>query len=123
MADIKRYELFGWDYDHYNPREPRAEAWYLRHLESGLGPVLELACGCGRLLEAFARAGRTVSSYRLTAHGTMRTFGSVLPGGGASNGNDSARRMQSPTSWLRSWIARGRFSNATCRRATNVLTW
>jgi SAM-dependent methyltransferase len=67
MPDIKRYEHFGWDYDHFNPHDERAEAWYLTHLEQTGGPVLELACGGGKLLEAIARAGHEVVGLDLSA--------------------------------------------------------
>ncbi len=66
MTDIKRYEQFGWDYDHYNPRDLKAEAWYLDHLALTGGPVLEIACGGGKLLEPFARAGYEVTGLDLS---------------------------------------------------------
>jgi len=69
MTDIKRYEQFGWDYDRYNPREPKAEAWYLDHLSRTGGPVLEIACGGGKLLEPIAAAGYEVTGLDLS--GTM----------------------------------------------------
>ncbi|MEN8152114.1 MAG: class I SAM-dependent methyltransferase [Planctomycetota bacterium] len=66
MGDLKRYERFGWDYDDVNPPDPAAEAWYLRHLERTGGPVLELACGAGKLLDVFARAGHEVTGLDLS---------------------------------------------------------
>jgi SAM-dependent methyltransferase len=66
MTDIKRYELFGWDYDRYNPPDPKAVAWYLGHLERSGGPVLELACGGGTLLEPIAAAGFEVTGLDLS---------------------------------------------------------
>jgi len=72
MTDIKRYERFGWDYDRYNPFEPKACAWYLDHLARSGGPVLELACGGGKLLEPIARAGHEVTGLDLSR--TMLRF-------------------------------------------------
>ena len=66
MSDIKRYEQFGWDYDRYNPRDPKAEAWYLGHLQRTGGPVLEIACGGGKLLEPIAAAGHEVTGLDLS---------------------------------------------------------
>jgi len=66
MPDLKRYDRFGWDYDDFNPPEPAAEAWYLDHLAQTGGPVLELACGAGKLVERFARAGHEVVGLDLS---------------------------------------------------------
>ncbi len=53
----KRYELFGWDYEYRNPLIKEEVAWYREFaLQSG-GPILELACGTGRLLVSLAREG------------------------------------------------------------------
>jgi SAM-dependent methyltransferase len=65
MTDLRRYELFGFDYDRYNPPEPRATAWYLRWAGRTPGPVLELACGGGTLLLPLARAGHDVTGLDL----------------------------------------------------------
>lgn len=66
MSDIKRYELYGWDYDLYNPLERRAVDWYLRWLREVGGPVLEIACGRGPLVAALAGAGAEVTGLDLS---------------------------------------------------------
>ena len=51
MTDqLKRYELFGWDYPIQAPLSDEEVAWYLKFARETGGPVLELACGTGRLL-------------------------------------------------------------------------
>jgi SAM-dependent methyltransferase len=65
-----RYELFGWDYPLISPLAERAVAWYLRFAKQTGGPVLELACGTGRLLarlaaEGFAATGLDLSDKML----------------------------------------------------------
>ena len=57
LVTDKRYELFGWDYDHINPLSPQEIAWYTKFVEYGGGSVLELACGTGRLLAEMAKQG------------------------------------------------------------------
>jgi SAM-dependent methyltransferase len=66
MGDLKRYDRFGWDYDDVNPPEPDAEAWYLGSVSRTGGPVLELACGAGKLLPVFAGAGHEVVGLDLS---------------------------------------------------------
>ncbi len=56
-TDLKRYELFGWDYEHHSPLSKREVAWYKRFAHRIGGPVLELACGTGRLLILIAKEG------------------------------------------------------------------
>lgn len=60
MAGDARYERFGWDYAAINPLEDRAVAWYRAHARESGGPVLELACGTGRLVAALAADGYEV---------------------------------------------------------------
>ena len=59
MADdyLKRYTKFGWDYEIVNPMDDKKREWYINHARSNDGPVLELACGTGRLLVTLAEAG------------------------------------------------------------------
>jgi SAM-dependent methyltransferase len=57
MDHLKRYELFGWDYSQRNPPSAVAIRWYLGHAARTGGPILELACGTGSLLQEFAGAG------------------------------------------------------------------
>lgn len=54
---LKRYRLFGWDYEFLNPIGDRERDWYTGHARDVGGPVLELASGSGRLLVCLAEAG------------------------------------------------------------------
>ena len=60
MTGDARYDRFGWDYARFNPLEDRALRWYRRHARETGGPILELACGTGRLLAALATDGHEV---------------------------------------------------------------
>ncbi len=60
MTSDPRYDRFGWDYARFNPLEERALGWYRGHARLAAGPVLELACGTGRLLAALAGEGYEV---------------------------------------------------------------
>ncbi len=53
--DLRRYELFGWDYIQHNPLKKEEIDWYLKYAKQTGGPVLELACGTGRLLIEIAK--------------------------------------------------------------------
>lgn len=53
----KRYELFGWDYEHHCPLSQKEIDWYVSYAKKTGGPVLELACGTGRLLIEIAKHG------------------------------------------------------------------
>lgn len=64
--DFKRYELFGWDYEGFNPLSGKAIRWYLKWAGRVGGPVLELACGSGRMLVEFATAGYEVVGIDLS---------------------------------------------------------
>jgi SAM-dependent methyltransferase len=55
--DLTRYELFGWDYEHHAPPEEEELGWYRRFAGDAKEPILELACGTGRLLSALAEDG------------------------------------------------------------------
>lgn len=63
----KRYEQFGWDYEQANPITEKEIAWYLNFAKKTGGPVLELACGTGRLLTAIAQAGFDVEGIDLSS--------------------------------------------------------
>jgi len=63
---LKRYELFGWDYERHNPLSEEEIAWYKRFALQTGGPVLELACGTGRLLVALAKAGYEIEGIDLS---------------------------------------------------------
>ena len=65
-TDLKRYELFGWDYEHHCPLGEKEMAWYKKFLRKTGGPVLELACGTGRLLISIAREGYEVVGIDLS---------------------------------------------------------
>lgn len=66
-TNLKRYELFGWDYEFLNPLTEKEIAWYVKHARRVGGPVLEIACGSGRLLAAIAEAGYDVEGIDLSA--------------------------------------------------------
>lgn len=77
----KRYKLFGWDYEHFCPLDEKRVAWYRRFAERADGPVLELACGTGRLACELARSGTEVVGLDLTAQmlDLARRHASALP--------------------------------------------
>ena len=49
-TDLKRYELFGWDYESVNKLTDAEVGWYEMWARLASGPMLGLACGTGRLL-------------------------------------------------------------------------
>jgi ubiquinone/menaquinone biosynthesis C-methylase UbiE len=55
--DLKRYDLFGWDYPILNALREPEWAWYKLWAGRTGGPILELACGSGRLCCLLAAAG------------------------------------------------------------------
>jgi SAM-dependent methyltransferase len=55
--DLKRYNLFGWDYAHFGPLAEKEITWYKNYAQKTGGPILELACGTGRLLAELAKSG------------------------------------------------------------------
>lgn len=57
VDELRRYENFGWDYKLINPIPLKEAKWYLSWANESKGPVLELACGTGRLLCLIAKAG------------------------------------------------------------------
>jgi len=63
---LKRYESFGWDYEFLNPLTGKEIAWYVKYAQRIRGPVLELACGSGRILTAIAEAGCEVEGIDLS---------------------------------------------------------
>jgi SAM-dependent methyltransferase len=66
VSFLTRCERFGWDYHDINPLAEREVAWYRRHARESGGPVLELACGTGRLLRALAEDGHDVTGLDLS---------------------------------------------------------
>jgi SAM-dependent methyltransferase len=64
---LQRYDRFGWDYELISPLSDREASWYLKHAEKTGGPVLELACGSGRLLCRLAEAGFDVHGIDLSS--------------------------------------------------------
>ena len=64
--DVDRYERFGWDYEIINPLTEREVSWYLNFTRQTGGPLLELACGTGRLLERLALNGIEVTGIDLS---------------------------------------------------------
>ena len=64
--NLKRYDRFGWDYEHFNPLSEEEVSWYVRFARKTGGPVLGLACGTARLLMEIARDGFTVDGIDLS---------------------------------------------------------
>jgi SAM-dependent methyltransferase len=64
--DLKRYELFGWDYESVNTLTDEEVSWYEMWARRTSGPVLGLACGTGRLLCRLAEAGIDVTGVDLS---------------------------------------------------------
>jgi len=64
--DLRRYGFFGWDYEHFNPLREEEIAWYAAAATKARRPVLELACGSGRLMLALAGKGIAVDGVDLS---------------------------------------------------------
>ena len=64
--ELKRYELFGWDYEIRNPLSDDEVSWYLKYAVNIGGPILELACGTGRLLSIIAENGFDIDGIDLS---------------------------------------------------------
>jgi SAM-dependent methyltransferase len=65
--ELKRYEMFGWDYDFFSPLGDTELNWYKRYSNITEGPILELACGTGRLVIELAKTGKSVMGMDLSA--------------------------------------------------------
>ena len=65
---LKRYELFGWDYERYRELSEQEINWYEGFARRTGGPVLELACGTGSLLPAIAEKGYEVVGLDLSTN-------------------------------------------------------
>lgn len=66
-TNLKRYQLFGWDYDHFSPLNESEINWYKNHARQTGGPILELACGTGRLLSELAGIGYDITGIDLSS--------------------------------------------------------
>jgi len=64
--DLKRYDLFGWDYESVNPLTETEVAWHRLWAQRTRGPVLGLACGTARLLCRLAQEGFEVVGLDLS---------------------------------------------------------
>lgn len=60
--DVRRYAQLGWTYEKFNPLRREEIAWHRQLAGVYGGPILELACGSGRLCTALAMAGHTVDA-------------------------------------------------------------
>ncbi len=58
----RRYAQLGWTYEKFNPLRKDEIAWYRQMARRFGGPILELACGSGRLCTALAMAGFTIDA-------------------------------------------------------------
>ena len=64
--DLKRYELFGWDYEWHSPLTDEEVSWHAMWARRTGGPLLGLACGSVRLLCRLAQAGFDVVGLDLS---------------------------------------------------------
>lgn len=64
--DPIRYNQFGWDYELLNPLGDLELSWYRRFAVEVGGPILELACGTGRLLVKLAEAGHQIDGIDIS---------------------------------------------------------
>ncbi len=64
--DLKRYEVFGWDYESVNTLTDEEVSWYALWARGTSRPALGLACGTGRLLCRLAEAGFDVVGLDLS---------------------------------------------------------
>jgi SAM-dependent methyltransferase len=73
-SGLRRYDLFGWDYEFFNPLTNQETAWYLKWAKRTGVPILELASGTGRLLLEIAKSGYQIDGIDLseTMHGVAR---------------------------------------------------
>jgi ubiquinone/menaquinone biosynthesis C-methylase UbiE len=62
----RRYKMFGWDYEFFNPLTNEEINWYRKWAQSAQGPLLGLACGTGRLLCRLAKDGHDVIGIDLS---------------------------------------------------------
>jgi SAM-dependent methyltransferase len=60
--DVRRYAQLGWTYEKFNPLRKEEIAWHRQMARQFGGPILELACGSGRLCTALAMAGFSVDA-------------------------------------------------------------
>jgi SAM-dependent methyltransferase len=65
-SGFERYGRYGQTYASFNPINEQALAWYLKFARATGGPILELACGTGRLLYEIAQAGFDVAGIDLS---------------------------------------------------------
>jgi SAM-dependent methyltransferase len=66
---LKRYcdDALAWEYDYrHNKLAPGELEWYLKYARITGGPILELACGTGRLLIPIAQAGYRIHGLDLS---------------------------------------------------------
>jgi len=63
---LKRYDLFGWDFAATNPLSTKEIAWYLHFAQDTGSPILELACGTGRLLCELTARGFSATGIDLS---------------------------------------------------------
>ena len=61
------HDALAWEYDYrHNKLTPGELEWYLKYARRTGGPILELACGTGRLLIAVAQAGYRIDGLDLS---------------------------------------------------------
>jgi len=65
--DDRRYAQLGWTYEKFNPLRKEEIAWHRQMARRYGGPILELACGSGRLCTALAMSGFSVDAVDQSA--------------------------------------------------------
>jgi SAM-dependent methyltransferase len=60
--DGRRYAQLGWTYEKFNPLRKDEIAWHRQMARRYGGPILELACGSGRLCTALAMSGFSIDA-------------------------------------------------------------
>jgi len=73
MLDVdRRYAQLGWTYEKFNPLRKEEIAWHREMARRYGGPILELACGSGRLCTALAMSGFNVDAVDRSAAQLIR---------------------------------------------------
>ncbi len=65
-VDLKRYEMFGWDYESVNTLTDEEVSWHEMWARRTTGSLLALACGTGRLICRLAELGFDIVALDLS---------------------------------------------------------
>lgn len=64
--DLRRYDRFAWAYEYFNSLSAEKISWFLKFARQTDGPILELACGTGRMMTILARDGFEIDGIDLS---------------------------------------------------------